>query len=579
VAGKSLSEVLNKRTLVRLASGESFEQGRRTFFQGRVKALKESDGVLAARVRGADWYDVKLWVVNETLVGSCTCSSGRCGQFCGHCVAAGAAWIVSRGLSADEPVASGSAEAIRKYLDEIPKKKLVDMLMAQAKRDGAFRQKLARAAARSRSSEPDFGDLRYEIEQATRVTEPWHVMGDRDRVRKLEPVLDALGRKLLAGDAAGVRELAQLGLESIAEAAGGTCDPDSGLGQVADQFLSLHRRACEAAGPDPIELARWVFDFERSYTNRAYDGTVFRYLEPLGERGLVFYRKLAEGGWRESKRAWEPYSPAKRARAEAMANNAALLAVDPALMAEISPDGPDSPWLYYHCANRCLEASLSDKAVAWAELGVKAFPDRPYEALHRILADEYVRRGQTTEALNQVWATFTCVPAMENYTRLEKLAKKAGQAAVWRDEALEYVKERAARSPKPAPGDESENERLRCGSLIVEILLKEKDVDAAWREAQTGGCYEGTWIKLARVREEKHPADAIRVYQQFAERVVQGGGDDGYRAAVRYLRRAADIIARLGQSGNFREYLRGYRERNKRKKRLLWLLDREFDLG
>jgi uncharacterized Zn finger protein len=576
VVGKTLSEVLTRRTLEGLASRESFEQGRRTFFQGRVKALKESEGVITASVRGADWYDVKLWVVNESLLGSCTCPSGRFGQFCRHCVATGAAWIVSEGLSVDERKDAASSEGIREYLDELPKKKLVDMLMGQAKWDSALRQKLAQVAVRSRRGEPDFGDLRYEIEQATRVTEPWHVMGDRDRVRKLEPVLDALGRKLRAGHASGVRELAQLGLEKTTEAAGGACGPYSELGQVADQFLSLHRRACEAARPDPVELARWVFNFETSFTNRAYDGVVFRYLDLLKEEGLSFYRKLAEGGWRESKRPGEPCSPAKRARAEAMANNAALLAVDPAMMAETSPNGLDSPWEYYNCANRCLKVSLPDKAVAWAELGVKAFPDQPYESLHRLLADEHVRRGQTTEALNQVWAMFTCAPGIENYVRLRTLAKKAGQEAVWREEALEYLKERAARAPKPAPGDESANERLLCGSLIVEILLKEKSVDAAWREAGIGGCGEETWLKLARAREATHPADAIRIYQQFAEQVVQEGDNDAYRAAVRYLRRAGEVMTRLGQSKKFREYLADHRERNRRKKNLLWLLDREF---
>jgi hypothetical protein len=45
---------------------------------------------------------------------------------------------------------------------------------------------------------------------------------------------------------------------------------------------------------------------------------------------------------------------------------------------------------------------------------------------------------------------------------------------------------------------------------------------------------------------------------------------------VTWLRRAAEIIMRLGQPKKFREYLAGYRERNKRKKNLLWLLDREF---
>jgi hypothetical protein len=43
--------------------------------------------------------------------------------------------------------------------------------------------------------------------------------------------------------------------------------------------------------------------------------------------------------------------------------------------------------------------------------------------------------------------------------------------------------------------------------------------------------------------------------------------------------RAKELITRLGHPAKFREYLAGFRERNKRKKNLLWLLDREFGPG
>jgi len=563
-----LADLLTKEALERVASIEAFARGRRYFEQGRVRALKENAGVITARVRGSDWYDVELSVVDGELAGRCSCPVGRDGLFCKHCVATGAAWIVSEALSADERKSSGNPEAMREYLDELPKKKLVDMLMAQARTDSRLRQRMARAVSRLRQSVPDSTSIETAIRDATSAREPRARYSNR--TRSLEVVLNSLKEMLAAGDAARVVPLAALGLERSAEAAGPSACPDDDLVVVAGQFLSLHRRACDAARPDPIELARWVFDFETDYLNREYDGMVFRYLDVLMERGLLFYGKLAEGGWRLSKR--EPCSPAKSARAEAMANNAALLAVDPALMAETSLNWPDSPWAYYNCANRCLKASQPDKAVAWAELGVKAFPDQPYEALHRLLCEEYTRRGQATDALNQAWAMFTCEPGVGNYERLRALAKKAGQAAVWRDEALEYLKERAARVPKT----ESGGERLDCGSLIVEILLKEKDLDGAWREAEAGGCHPEVRLKAARAREAGHPADAIRTYQQYAEQVVSEGTGEAYRAAVRNLRRAADLITRLGQSRKFREYLKGYRERNRRKRNLLRLLDREF---
>ena len=575
MAEKTLADVLSKETLQGLAFGESFSRGKRYVEQGRVKALEESEGVVTARVRGSDWYDVELRLAAGGLRGKCSCPVGSDGLFCKHCVATGIAWLVRQALDAHERTGSGSPEAMRDYLGGLPKEKLVQMVMTQARTDAALKQQLTLAVARSRPAGPDLDAIEAAIVEATRAGEPWSQRRDRHHVEKLEAVLDALKELLAAGDAAAVVRLAALGLERSGDLAGRMYAPGDDLSAVVSRFLSLHLRACEAAKPDPGSLARWLFEFEMSSHNAAHEGVVFHYIDLLKETGLAVYRNLAEAEWRAAKAMPERCPAAKFARLEAVAGHAVLLSVDQALMAEVSPVSLHHPWAYWHAARECLDVKQPDKALAWAELGLKAFPDSPYPGLRELLSDEYVRRGRMTDALNQVWALFTEGPSLENYMRLRALARKAGQAAVWRDEALEYLKERAARAPKDEPG----GERLSCGSLIVEILLKEKNVDAAWSEAQIGGCGDETRLKLARAREAGHPADAIRIYQQFAEQVVQGGGDYEYRAAVRYLHRAADIITRLGQPKKFREYLAGYRERNKRKKNLLWLLAREFGPG
>jgi uncharacterized Zn finger protein len=255
------------------------------------------------------------------------------------------------------------------------------------------------------------------------------------------------------------------------------------------------------------------------------------------------------------------------------------MTVDPKLLSEVVRADFSYAWTYYVTARQCMELHQPDKAIAWAELGVRAFPAAPHPGLRQLLAEEYDRRGQMTEALSQVWALFTESPGIENYRQLRTYALKAGQAAVWRDEALEYLRERTARARTAGSSEQQERERATCGSLLVEILLSEKNVDAAWREAHISGCNGDVWFKLARARETKHPADAVRIYQQLAEQVVQHAGDFEYRAAVRYLVRAEKIITRLGHSKKFREYLAVYREQNKRKKNLLRLLDRKFGPG
>jgi len=574
VAEKSLADVLTKEALERVAYGQSFERGRRYFEQGRVKALKESDGVVTARVRGSRWYDVELRAEPVGLRGRCSCPVGQDGLFCKHCVATGAAWLVRQALTDTPQSLSASPEAVKGYLTGLAKEKLVDMVMEQAQTDERLRQRLVLATARTRRDGPDVAAIRLAIDDATRSGEAWSDRRDSGRVEKLTAVLDTLHELLKAGHAGAVAELAAFGLERADSVAGRSYYPGAELQQVVGQFVSLHAKACAESHHDPEKLARWLFEFELSSDQATRDGIYARYVGLIGEKGLAVYHRLAVAELRG--RAAARGKTAADYRVREIARHAALLTVNLDLMAEVCRQDMRILWAYLFAARECMDMGQPDKAVAWAEAGLKSSAVGGAAELHELLAEEYARRGQTTEALNHAWALFTERSGIDTYARLRAVAKKAGQPSVFRDEALEYLKERVARAPKPAPGYEFADERLRCGSLIVEILLKEKNVDAAWREAQAGGCHEETWLKLARAREAQHPADAIGVYQRLAEDVVQGADNEAYKAAVRCLRRAEGVIAGLGQSRKFREYLAGFRERHRRKKNLLWLLDREF---
>jgi hypothetical protein len=63
-------------------------------------------------------------------------------------------------------------------------------------------------------------------------------------------------------------------------------------------------------------------------------------------------------------------------------------------------------------------------------------------------------------------------------------------------------------------------------------------VEEAWQEAQSGGCNEDLWLRLAEAREKQHPADAMRVYLRVGGQVaVRSTGN--YGDAVHLLERAA----------------------------------------
>ncbi|MCX6844072.1 MAG: hypothetical protein NTX53_17555 [candidate division WOR-3 bacterium] len=550
MAEPTLAQLLTKETLERSALGSAYSFGRRYLKTGRVSDLMARADRVSARVRGWDWYDVELRAVDGQLRGTCPCPAGSDGRFCEHIVAAGLAWLErrwGRGVQV-----SGYRSQTTSQANRVP----VHRRAAADKRPVGTGPNSIRAAIRSVTSPHQTG---LRVQTATYA-------------RRLESVLDALEKLLAAGHAAAVVEMAAYGLERSGGMRRWRYDPDRGVEQVDSEFLSLHLRACAVAKPDPADLARWLFHFELSSARAAWEGVFIRYVGLLGDKGWEAYRELAEAEWRA-----RPSPRDEGSRLQEVVCHAALLTVDPELLSEVVRSDFGKPWAYHVTARQCMELGLPDKAVAWAELGVKAFPAAPHPGLRQLLAEEYGRRGQMTEALSQSWALFTEGPGIENYRQLRTFAQKAGQAAVWRDEALEYLRERTARVR--TAGSAEQREHGRCGSLLVEILLSEKNVEAAWREAHISCCDGAVWFKLARAREAKHPADAVRIYQQLAEQVVQHAGDFEYRAAVRYLRRAAALATKLGRPDKFREFLTGYREQNKRKKNLLRLLDREFDSG
>jgi uncharacterized Zn finger protein len=553
MAGKTLADVLSRETLGKAAYGESYGRGKRYFEQGRVKALNESEGVVTARVRGSEWYDVELRVASGRLRGECSCPVGRDGLFCKHCVATGLAWLVGQALTDKPQSVSASPEAVREYLGSLSREQLVDLVMAQSQADERLRLQLVLAVARTRRDGPDVQAIRLAIEDATRSGEAWSEHRDADRIEKLNAVLDTLQELLKTGHAQAVVELAGFGVERADGVAGKMYRPGAEVQQVVSRFVSLHTQACAESGADPEKLARWLFEFELSSDQATHGGVYARYVGLMDEKGLAEYRRLAVAEWRT--RAGKPGQPkpAGSYRAREIARHAALVTIDPGLMAEVGRQDMGVLWAYDIAARECMDMGQPDKAVAWAEAGLKSSAAGVAYELHELLCEEYLRRGQVTEALNHAWAAFTERPGIESYLRLRDTAKKARQAAVWREEALEYLRERSARVPEKGEAEWKALERKACGSLVVEILLKEKNVDAALREASVADCDSKVWLKLARAREAGHPADAIRIYQQSAERAAQEGGREDYEEAIKYLRRAKEVATRLGYPEKFRE--------------------------
>ena len=162
-------------------------------------------------------------------------------------------------------------------------------------------------------------------------------------------------------------------------------------------------------------------------------------------------------------------------------------------------------------------------------------------------------------------------PRLESYKELKHHAERAGRWEEWRNKALAYLRKDIARRK-----EESRHSYLLLPvnhSQLVQIFLWEGDVEAAWREAQEGGCSEELWLELAARREEEHPEDALAIYEKRIEPLIEQTNNAAYKAAYESLVRVRDLMRRLDRQAEFEEYLELLRAEYKRKRNFMKLLE------
>ena len=109
----------------------------------------------------------------------------------------------------------------------------------------------------------------------------------------------------------------------------------------------------------------------------------------------------------------------------------------------------------------------------------------------------------------------------------------------------------------------------------MEIFLYEGDEEAAWREAEAGGCSDGLWLRLAQAREKKHPEEAAPIYLRQAEAAILTTRNSRYNDSVRLLAKAAAMMKRLDRSGEFVSQLEALRAKYKIKRNFVKLLEQK----
>jgi hypothetical protein len=180
--------------------------------------------------------------------------------------------------------------------------------------------------------------------------------------------------------------------------------------------------------------------------------------------------------------------------------------------------------------------------------------------------------GRHDRAVELAWRHFEDRPDVETYAGLLRRAEAAGDRARWRTRAHERLRERAeARRAQARASRFGWQRALADHSQLVRILLWEGELDAAWQEACQGRCSEDLWLTLAERRAADHPEDAVSAYRRLVPVAIGRKTKRDYRDAVELIERIGELLARLGRTPEFEEYVEQIRDEHKRKRSLMGL--------
>lgn len=618
----TLIELIGDTELLReLAGPRSYERGKNYAADGYVHSITEYKGKLVATVTGTHDYQVKLWVEHDALESSCTCPMGEMSEFCKHCVATALVWAdeaksvgnqqsgkkIKRGAKAS--ARTKKLDDARAHLERQSKESLIELLLEHALEDKSLREHLLLDAARSSPAGLDLETYRRAIKDAVKPGRfvDYHEAGAYAHgIRKVTQELHSLLRD---GHAASCIDLTEYALKQVERAIGHVDDSDGHMSDVLEDLQALHLEACQQAMPDGVELARRLFKWELESQWEIFYGAAETYRKVFGKEGLAEYRRLAETEWvkvpalvppesKEPKRVGnypvihkltnEDLENAaqygRRFRITSIMEALARTGGDVEALVAVKRRDLSSAYSFLKIAEIYREAGQHDKALEWAEQGAQAFPDKTDSRLREFLAEEYHRHHRHTEAMEQIWKLYTDAPNLGTYRQLkEHAARSAGKSTLKQKEEWENWRKRALSHLRAMLDERRKNVKKGVGSYawwgagdnstLVEIYLWEGDVDEALKAAEAHGCSDGHWMKLAEALEKPRPSEALHIYRESLEPLIDRKNNQAYEAAVARIRKIKKLMERTGRAAEIEDYLSGLRTKHKPKRNFIKLLD------
>jgi uncharacterized Zn finger protein len=579
----SFSNILTAERIKQLADSGSYQRGEAYFRQGHVYSVVEQGDAIVAEVAGSETYEVEFRVEDNELGYQCDCPVGVDGWFCKHCVAVGLTWLanpstVQKQKGKKKSSSVTTLQDVQRYLEQQDQASLVKLIVDRALKDSDWREQLLMKVAASQPKGVDVKTFQRALQNAIVIRGFLEYGETRSYARKIEKVLDSIAALLDTGHAQTVMELCEYAIPLLENALNSMDDSDGDGGAVLEDVQELHYRACEIAKPDPIALAERLFEFEMGTDYDTFGNAVNTYKDILGEPGLARYRELVEAAWQEvpprTAGQQRTNSSFKRWRLTRIMEALAEQTGDLEAIVAIKRRDLSSSHHYLQIAELYQQDGQFDRALQWAEDGLKAFPDHPDSRLRAFVIQQYQQRGRFDDAMAIVWASFTERPSLITYQTLKTEADRNHQWSKWRERAIEHIRKQIEQSKRQKSGMLSYD--YRDCSLLVEISLWEGDTESAWQEAKAGGCSKKLWLQLANAREQDHPEDSLSIYMNEIEPLIQQTNNSAYAEAVGFLKKAQSLMLRLNLRSQFDQYQEHLRSTYKNKRNFIKLLNEKL---
>ncbi|WP_049757662.1 SWIM zinc finger family protein [Magnetococcus marinus] len=583
----ALEKALTTATIMELAGNRYYWRGNEYFQDGAVTSLKESDGIITGKVQGTRAYKVQLWVEEDELEHNCSCPLGEDCEFCKHCVAVGLAWL-ARDQKA--PLAEAGKKAsdsigekdVRDFLMGKSKEALVEMLLEQCEEDDRLNRRLLAMTAKTSRDKLDLSVWKDAIEEAAWSDDfvDWRHMPDYSS--GIGEVVESIEELLHEGHAEAVIEITEHGLSVMERAVEQVDDSGGDMGMLMKQLQDLHLKACRKAKPEPASLAERLFAWELGNDWGTFSHAVETYADVLGDAGLTRYRKLTEEAWAkvkalESREQDARRYDSKRYRITSMMESLAKASGNLEELVAIKSKNLSRQFHFLEIAEIYQKDGQDDTALEWAERGWKAFPEKGGDArLREFIAHAYHRRDRHDDAMAMTWTAFTERTSFDMVKTLAEHAKLAKAWPEWREKALAHIREQIAASKQQQTGRRRwDYDSLNDHSILVQVFLWEKEMDAAWNEAREGGCSGPLWLELAGLREKTDPYNSVQIYREHIRILLKHADKRYYEGAVEYLAKIKKLLGAIGKAEEFPAIVADVRNEHRRKRNLMALLDRK----